>query len=220
MMDTSLTDIVNGSLDGRRLLTHPFYARWQAGALLDGELRGYAEQYRHFERYLPEFLAVLAGRLESGPARDAVAANLDDETAPPSHLELFELFANAVGARDAQASPAMAALLDAYATALDEGADVALAGLVAYECQGAAIADTKRTGLVEHYGVGGVGLDFWSVHGTLEDDHATWTLEALEALDASPAAVERGVDLVANAWWNFLSEREDLVAASTVPATS
>ena len=210
-MDTTLTQLIDDALAGRRLLDHPFYIRWQTGQLRDGELRSYAEQYRFFERRLPLFLTELSERLDAGPSRDFVIANLADEVGPPSHVDLFDHFANAVGANDVEVSPAMALLLDAYATALDEGAEVALAGLVAYETQGAAIADTKRDGLIDHYGVSGDGLDFWATHGSVEDDHAKWTIDALEGLDPSPDVVRRGVSLVANAWWDFLSEREDLV---------
>jgi pyrroloquinoline quinone (PQQ) biosynthesis protein C len=209
-MDTTLNHQIDDALDGRRLLTHPFYVRWQAGELGHDELRSYAEQYGFFERRLPQFLTELSQRLDPGPIRDAVVANLDDEVGPPSHVELFALFADAVGARDAAISPAMAALLEAYRTALDEGADVAMAGLVAYERQGAAIANTKRGGLLDHYGVRGDGLEFWSAHGTVEDDHARWTLEALEELEPTTEAVQRGVGLVADAWWDFLNERESL----------
>ena len=209
-MDTTRTRRIDDALDGCRLLDHPFYVRWQAGELREGELRSYAEQYRHFERALPIFLTSLAALLEPGSARDAVAANLVDEVGPPSHLDLFERFSDAVGARDAEATPAMRSILEAYDSALHEGADVALAGLAAYESQGAEVADTKRDGLIRHYGVTDAGLDFWTAHGSLEDDHARWTIEALDALDATPEAIRRGVELVGGAWWDFLSEREAL----------
>ena len=38
-MTTSLADVLARSLDGRELLTHPFYQRWEAGRLTEGELR-------------------------------------------------------------------------------------------------------------------------------------------------------------------------------------
>ena len=210
MMDTTRTQQIEMALEGRRLLDHPFYVRWQAGELRDTELRTYAEQYRFFERQFPTFLTALSELLAPGPARDAVLANLHDETSAPSHLELFDDFANAVGADDAEITPAMAALLNAYTQVLDEGADVALAGLVAYELQGAAIAETKRDGLERHYGVSGDGLEFWTVHGSIEDDHACWTLDALDSIEAPEGAVNRGVSLVGNAWWDFLDERETM----------
>jgi pyrroloquinoline-quinone synthase len=212
-MRNSVEVLVHRSLEGRRLLTHPFYVRWEEGALSRDELTAYAEQYRFFEAYLPEFLTELSGRLEDGPARDAVLANLNDETADPSHLSLFDQFAQAYEAHDANISPAMNALLLAYRTALDEGAAVAVAGLLAYEEQGAEIAVSKRDGLVRHYGGRSPAIDFWTVHGAMEGDHARWTLEGLAALAPPEESVMRGVGLVGGAWWDFLSEREALALA-------
>lgn len=209
-MRNSIEALVHHSLDGRRLLTHPFYVRWEEGALSSDELTAYAEQYRFFEAYLPEFLTELASRLDEGPTRDAVLANLADEIADPSHLVLFDRFAEAYGAGDAVISPAMALLLAAYRTALDEGVDVALAGLLAYEEQGAEIAVSKRDGLVRHYGGVSPAIDFWAVHGSLEVDHAEWTARALESLSPREDSVARGIDLVGGAWWEFLGEREAL----------
>ena len=212
-MQSTLETLVQSSLDGHRLLTHPFYRRWEEGELSLAELTGYAEQYRFFEAYLPEFLSELAFRLEDGPTRDAILANLIDETAEPSHLSLFDRFAQAYGVHTANISPAMSALLCAYQTALNEGVVVAVAGLLAYEEQGADIAISKKDGLVRHYGGTSTAVDFWTVHGSVEDEHARWTLEGLEALSPSEALVARGLDLIAGAWWDFLTERESLAPA-------
>jgi len=209
MIDT-VRATIDRVLDGRLLLTHPFYRRWEQGALAHDELARYAEQYRFFESFLPEFLGEVASRLDDGPTRRCVLDNLADEIASPSHLELFERFAEAYGAENADVSPAMSSLVAAYRSAIDEGVAVAVAGLLAYEVQGAAIASSKARGLEVHYGAAPQALDFWLVHGRIEDDHAQWTLEGLDALAPSDADVERGVDLVASAWWAFLDEREVL----------
>ena len=212
MIDTIRAAIDRG-LDGRLLLTHPFDRRWEQGALTADELTRYAEQYRFFESYLPEFLGEVASRLDDGPTRRCVLDNLRDETSSPSHLELFDRFAESYGAGDAAISPAMSSLVDAYRTTLDEGVTVAVAGLLAYEVQGGDIASSKAQGLETHYQATPGALDFWLVHGRIEDDHARWTLEGLDALAPSDADIERGVDLVAGAWWAFLDERETLANA-------
>lgn len=191
----------------RWLLDHPFYRRWEAGELTRAELTSYAEQYGFFEALLPAFLATLSGQLD-GAARELVEANLADEVTPPSHLELFERFARHYGARDVPASPAMSRLLDAYASVLDRGSVRALAGLLAYESQGAPIADSKGSGLATYYGASEDALEFWREHGTTEVDHAAWTFDALAALDPDPDEVAEGARLVGDAWWSFLDERE------------
>ncbi len=214
-MDTQISDMLADSLSDRQLLSHPFYRRWEAGELSRDELRSYAEQYRYFETMLPTFLESLAEQLPEGISRDAVLDNLRDETAPPSHLELFEMFATFFGARAVTISPAMAQLVAAYDLVLGQGSASALAGLWAYEGQGAAIAKSKAEGLRTHYGVGSDGAAFWDAHWLVEGDHAAWALDALSALEPKLDDVADAARRVGEAWWSFLDERE-LAAASTL----
>jgi pyrroloquinoline-quinone synthase len=207
-MDTQFSDALADSLSDRQLLTHAFYHRWEAGELSREELRSYAEQYRYFETMLPIFLESLAEKLPEGTSRDAVLDNLRDETAPPSHLELFEMFATFYGARTVTISPAMARLLEAYDTVLERGSAAALAGLWAYESQGAAIAKSKAEGLRAHYGVENDAATFWDAHWLVEGDHAAWTLEALSSFNPDADEVAAAARLIGEAWWSFLDERE------------
>jgi pyrroloquinoline-quinone synthase len=211
-MDTQLSDALADSLSDRQLLSHAFYRRWEAGELSREELRSYAEQYRYFETMLPIFLESLAEKLPEGSSRDAVLDNLRDETAPPSHLELFEMFATFYGARAVTISPAMAQLLEAYDTVLERGSVAALAGLWAYESQGAAIAQSKAEGLRAHYGVENDAATFWDAHWLVEGAHAAWTLEALSSLDPDADEAAASARLIGEAWWSFLDERELAVA--------
>ena len=213
-MKTSLSDALTNSLADRQLLNHPFYQRWEAGELSREELRSYAEQYRYFETMLPTFLDSLAQQLPEGTSRDAVLDNLRDETAPPSHLELFEMFATYYGARAVTISPAMAQLLTAYDVVLQRSGVSALAGLWAYESQGAAIAKSKAEGLRAHYGVGSDAATFWDAHWLIEGDHAAWTLDALSTLDPDNDEAAQSARLIGDAWWSFLDERELAVAAA------
>ena len=95
------------------------------------ELKSYAEQYRHFEKYLPGFLAEVVSLLPDGPGRALVQENLDDELGDPiPHVELFEQFAGAVGAEAQPPSPATTHLLATYDALLFEGPESALAGFL------------------------------------------------------------------------------------------
>lgn len=203
-LETSIGDI--------RLLNHPFYRRWEAGELSHVELQHYAEQYRYFEQMLPLYLTRLANELPDGLARESVLMNLSDEVSPPSHLELFEQFAKFYDADREAASPAMTGLVDTYFAVLEQGCAAALAGLWAYESQGAEIADSKAEGLATHFGASEEALAFWLAHGSVEGDHAAWTLDALNALDPDSNEVRNSVRRIAEAWWAFLDERE-LVAS-------
>jgi pyrroloquinoline quinone (PQQ) biosynthesis protein C len=203
------------ALTGRQLLTHPFYRRWEAGTLGEGELAAYAEQYRHIERALPVTLDSVAAALPDGPARALVEANLADERGvPAAHIELFESFARAAGAgSDVAPTTATAALLTAVRSAAASDPIVALAMVAAYEVQAADIATSKADGLRGHYGMDADGTQFWDVHSAQEAAHAEWSIDALTALEADPALIGTAARAAANAWWDFLSEREELAPA-------
>jgi pyrroloquinoline-quinone synthase len=211
-MKSHLGAVLEFAIEDRKLLDHPFYRRWEAGELTRDELRLYAEQYRYFEEMFPRFLEELASELPEGIARDAVLKNLADETATPSHLDLYNLFAEFYQASVAPISVAMSRLVDTYFDLLAQGPSAALAGLWAYESQGAGIADSKAEGLAAHYGANNESLSFWRAHGTIEDDHAKWTLEALETIEPNDGEVRVAARLIANAWFSFLNERESLAA--------
>jgi pyrroloquinoline-quinone synthase len=229
--------MLDEALSGRRLLDHPFYQRWQAGELDGSELARYAEQYRHIEAELPSALAAIAEALPADDARALVEANLADECGrPTAHVELFEGFARAAGARPAvAATPATTRLVEAYRSAAASSPSAGLGVVVAYEAQAAAIASSKGEGLRASYGYDASGTEFWDLHASLEQDHANWTLEALESLAGDGAAgdgaagdgaagdgaagdgatvVAAAMAAGASAWWEWLSEREAEHAAA------
>ncbi len=209
-----LAAAVASSLDGRLLLTHPFYRRWEAGELRSQELAEYAVHYRAFEAVLPAVLSDVVDRLTAGgrtAAAELVARNLADELGSPrSHLELFDGFAAALPdeARAAVAGPAAEALAGTYRALADESPAAAVAGLAAYETQAAAIAATKGDGLRRWYGMDTAGTAFWDVHATMDVDHGDWAVEALAMMDADPAVVADASRRAAEAWWALLDERE------------
>jgi pyrroloquinoline-quinone synthase len=204
------------ALEGRELLAHPFYRRWEAGTLAEGELAAYAEQYRHLERELPATLTAIAAQLDAGAARDLVEANLADELGTPApHAEIFESFAGAAGAvTDVAPSPATAALIAAVRSAASTDPVAALAMVAAYEVQAADIARSKADGLRRHYGMDADGTRFWDVHTTQEVEHAEWSVDALAELGADPSDVLAAARVAADGWWDFLSERDQLAPAT------
>ena len=215
MQPQRIHEVLAEAIVGRHLLTHPFYRRWEAGTLSEGELAAYAEQYRHIERELPVTLSAIAAALPEGRARDLVEANLADELGTPEpHAELFESFAHAAGAApEARATPSTAALLAVVRTTATHDPAAALAMVAAYEIQAADIASSKADGLRRHYGFDDDGTRFWDVHRTQEVDHAGWSMEALAELGADPDVVQAAAIVSADSWWLFLSEREEMAPA-------
>lgn len=204
----SVVQLLERAVEGRRLLDHPFYRRWESGDLKAGELAGYAGQYRHFEQHLPVALAGVSELLPEGRARSLVEANLADELdGTLTHLELFDHFAAEVDSSADPAGPAVTELIATYDRARALGAGAGLAAIAAYEIQAGAVAVTKSIGLRVHYGVSESGRSFWDAHGELEVDHARWTVEALSNLGDAEVLFATARDS-ADAWWAFLDERE------------
>jgi pyrroloquinoline-quinone synthase len=206
----TLETAVRARLRDRLLLDHPFYRRWAEGGVSVAELRDYAAQYRHFEAMVPAHLAAIAATAEQATLRDQALRNLADEAgSAPTHLELFDRFATALDApADAEPTPAMAHLLETYATAAATGPTTAFAALLAYEIQAPAVAASKAEGLRRHGILDGDALDFWTVHADLDGDHASWALTALASSGATEGEVADSAGTAAAAWWSFLDERE------------
>jgi pyrroloquinoline-quinone synthase len=212
-------DAVRRAVEGRELLSHPFYQRWQAGQLGQDELADYAVQYRCFEAALPAVLTAVAHQFRAQGATapaDAVQGNLADELGRPEpHLDLFDRFADAVGSTGAAAAgPAADALVATYFDLAGEGPISALAGLAAYETQASAIASSKAEGLRRWYELDTTGTAFWDVHATMDADHAQWATDALDQAGADPVQVERAARRAADAWWTLLDEREAAAPSS------
>jgi pyrroloquinoline-quinone synthase len=205
------------ALAGRRLLDHPYYRAWQEGRLTAGDIGRYAAQYRRFEAALPEVLEATRAHVEDSEAAALVEANLEDETAEPSHLDLFDRFAAALGSCTPPAvgaTEATARLVGLYHTAAASSPVAALAVIAAYETQAAEIAATKGSALRRHLGLDDPATAFWDVHAGLEADHAAWTLEALDRLEADAETVEQWARSSADAWWAFLDEQEAAALAA------
>lgn len=200
---------VDAELSGRRLLSHPFYQRWEAGLLQPRELAAYAAQYEHFEAALPGLLrAMLHGLDPKTSAARLIAENLaDEEGNPQAHVTLFAAFADGVGAQATSPTSATRHLLDTYRRLVAAGSASGLAALIAYEVQAPEIAATKAAGLRAHYSLDSQATEFWDVHAEMDRDHAEWGLDALAQLADAEAAAP-AVRTAADAWWAFLDERE------------
>jgi pyrroloquinoline quinone (PQQ) biosynthesis protein C len=211
-----LAGAVARSLEGRALLTHPFYRRGEAGQLKAGELREYAVHYRAFEAALPAVLTAVVDQLHADGRAEAaglVEDSLADELGRPEpHLALFDRFAGSLGGETTATAtvPGLAAeaLVSTYFELVADGPEAALAGLAAYETQASAIASTKADGLRRWYGLDTVGTEFWDVHAQMDADHGEWAISALAQLGADPVEVGDAARRGAEAWWALLDERE------------
>lgn len=204
---------IDAMIEERHLLTHPFYQRWQKGKVPAEVLKEYAKQYYAYESSLPTFLEKAINHVPEGPARTALEENLVDEAGlPEPHPQLWLRFAEALGlsadeVREAEPLPRTANLVKTYASLCEHGADEALGALYAYESQFAAVARTKAEGLRRFYGVNDESaLEFFDLHGTLDDLHAA----ALRTGLTESAPAQESVRLALDGWWGMLDQFEEM----------
>jgi len=187
------------------VLQHPFYTRWSNGELRPGELGFYAGQYAHAVRAVASATRHAATLAPNGPAAAELESHAAEEEA---HIELWSRFGAAVGAPE-QATPLdETAACSAAWQDPDRGYLPTLVALYAIESAQPAISETKRAGLVEHYGFEpGAGTDYFDIHAVRDAEHAASgraliqaELDSVEDEDALVAEAER----VLGANWRLL----------------
>lgn len=201
------------------VLEHPFYQRWSAGELSREELAGYSGQYAYAVSALAD-------------AADATVVTADPELRPAlethaaeerSHVALWREFAGAVGgSTDDQPTPETAACANAWA---GDGTRSLLQNLVtmyAIESGQPAISETKRDGLVEHYGFAtGPATAYFDLHAELDKEHAAAERELIEPRlnDADQDALLTCAEAALRANWELLDGVERLLGRE-VPAAA
>ena len=200
---------INAVIKERHLLTHPFYHRWQHGKVSMETLQEYAKQYYHYESALPGFLSSAMDHMEEGPARDAVAEVLADESAhPTAHTTLWLQFAAGLGVEEAEitgsaASPRTINLVETYTSLCARGSEEALGALYAYEVQIPDVAKAKSDGLRRFYGVTDPkALEFFDLHATLDVAHS----RALKSALRDSELCRESAHLAITAWWGMLDQ--------------
>jgi pyrroloquinoline-quinone synthase len=155
--------------DRNDVLRHPFYVRWSAGELTMDELALYAGQYRFAVAALADATAG-AARTADPDVADELSAHAKEES---DHIALWDGFARAVGA-DPDAKP-LPETADCATTWAGDGRPLleSLVALYAIESAQPAIAETKRVGLANHYGVTDPqATAYFDIHVERDVEHA------------------------------------------------
>lgn len=196
----------------KRLLEHPFYRAWVAGTLTEDDLAFYATQYWRQVEAFPGYLESVATRIDDGSARKSIEENLADER-DDDHPGLWVRFAESLGRdRDALAStpaePETTTCVAAFKSATEKGSvPFALGALYAYESQTPEVAETKVTGLREHYGIAGAAAEYFELHGELDVEHSRELAAAIDEVattDAERAEAVAGAKAGAEAIYGLL----------------
>lgn len=195
----------------RHLLKTPFYSKWQKGKVSTDTLQDYARQYYHYEKSLPLLLESSLEHLDDGPARDAVAAVLEDETSHPRpHTELWLQFAEGIGVSPDEVSSSSPAprtknLIETYISLCARGNEESLGAIYAYESQVPEVAKAKADGLRQFYGLSDDrSLEFFDLHSTLDIAHAKAIRSGFHDSDGARQSAHLALD----AWWEMLAQFE------------
>ena len=182
MHTQGIHEVLAEAIVGRHLLTHPFYRRWEAGSLSEGELAAYAEQYRHIERELPVTLSAIASALTRRPRACAgrgeprrragyARAACPSSSSPspmrpgPRRTSGHSVDGRAVGrwcARPRRTTPRPR-----------------WPWWPPTRSRRPTSPRRSQTACARHYGFDAEGTRFWDVHRTQETEHAGWSMEAL-----------------------------------------
>ena len=192
------------------VLEHPFYTRWSAGELSREELASYSSQYRRAVVALAEASTATAAVAGDPELQTDLEQHAAEETA---HIDLWDRFTAAIGgdAHDA-ATPESLACADAWSK--PRPLLESLVAMYAIESGQPAISETKRAGLVEHYGVapGSDATVYFDVHAVRDVEHAAYERALIEPrLDGADVdALLAEAESVLRANWELLDGVERL----------
>ena len=212
------------------MLKHPFYVAWTEGKLSKSVLAEYARQYYAHVRAFPTYVSGVHSRCDEVSIRQQLLENLiEEERGEENHPELWLRFAEALGVarEDVRAAELLPSTKDSVRSfqSLTQSADYreGLAALLAYESQIPEVAQTKREGLKNFYGIEDErAVAFFRVHESIDILHQQVEMQILEEQCQSPADQDRAIASARNAakaLWSFL----DGVSAAyltTEPATA
>jgi len=206
------------------MLKHPFYVAWTEGKLSKAVLQEYARQYYAHVRAFPTYVSGVHSRCDDISIRQQLLENLiEEERGEENHPELWLRFAEALGVtrEDVRAAELLPSTKDSVRSfqTLTQSADYreGLAALLAYESQIPEVAQTKRAGLKNFYGIENErSVAFFRAHESIDILHQQVEMQILDEQCQSPADQERAIASArdaAKALWSFL----DGVCAAYLP---
>ncbi len=180
----------------RSVLRHPFYLKWSAGELTMDDMRVYAKEYFHLVSRIPGIVAAVAGRIDDPSLKSQVEQNAAEET---EHVELWKRFARSVGVSDQELSDyEPSALARAAVSKLEEraaaGVEEGIVAMYALERELPAIAETKKRGLEEFYGLTSEDAHIYFDEHLKEEQHLdvwrSFDLRGDDLLDAAGVSLD------------------------------
>ncbi len=211
----SFLQALDAAIAKHLMLNHPFYQLWNEGKLSKETLQEYAKQYYAQVLAFPTYVSAVHSHCDDLSARQMLLANLmEEEWGPNNHPELWLRFADGLDVlrsevREAELLPSTAASV-ATLKSLTQSEDYrrGVAALYAYESQIPEVAQTKREGLKNFYGIDDERtVSFFSVHETADLEHREIERRLLMKScqdEASRAEVINAAEDASKALWQFL----------------
>ena len=210
------------------MLKHPFYVAWSEGKLSREVLQEYAKQYYAHVRAFPTYVSAVHSHCDDIETRQMLLENLvEEEQGTENHPELWLRFAESLGVKrdDVMNAELLPQTKESVARLkqLTQSTDYreGLAALYAYESQIPEVAQTKRAGLKEFYGVEDErGVSFFRVHESIDLLHKEVEQRILSKECTTPEDKKRitaAAGAGAQALWSFL---DGVTEAYLTPAVS
>lgn len=202
---------LKNTLDQYHLLKHPFYNRWNEGALTRDIIKDYASQYYFHVDAFPRYISATHSLCDDINKRKLLLENLmEEESFEHDHPKLWWQFAESLGAKDpsdAKPESFTQALIDNFFHWSRRSYAEGLGALYTYERQVPEVAEVKIEGLMKHYGVTDEkGLKFFEVHRAADKEHRLQCEALLEALSPEDQQkAQKAAEATAKHLWNFLS---------------
>lgn len=216
MAQVPVSAVIDGSVEERAMLKHPFYQAWTEGRLPLDALRSYARQYFHHVEAFPRAVSAVHSSCPDREGRRMLAENLAEEegleAGKQDHASLWLMFACGLGENESAVrlqslNPETKRLIDTFRTLSRRSYAAGLGALYAYESQFPAVAAAKIGGLIERYGINDEEtLRFFRVHETADVEHCRvcrFLLDRLPEADQEEAVA--AAKELAEALWGFLS---------------
>ena len=209
------------------MLKHPFYVAWSEGKLSKEVLQKYAKQYYAHVRAFPTYVSAVHSHCDDLETRQLLLESLvEEEQGTENHPELWLRFAESLGVEreDVKNAELLPKTKESVARLkqLTQSEDYreGLAALYAYESQIPEVAQTKRAGLKEFYGIDDErGVSFFRVHESIDLLHKEVEQRLLAQTCATPADKERvtaAASAGAEALWSFLDGVHEAYLAPAV----
>lgn len=197
-----------------KLLSHPWYRKWECGELPVDSLRVYAREYYWQVAKFPRYLSRVHSQMEDLKDRQAILRNLsDEENESAPHPELWLDFAESLGVDRrsvVRGSPgaAASALIEEFCSLTSASAEEGLGAILAYESQVPEIASFKSKALKRHYFSeenATQGCRFFAVH----EEADVWHTKELEEMVSrmrieQKEKAQKAAHRACKALWGFL----------------